>query len=72
MEKLISIRIKKYVDEHDNILSDNQFGFRNGRNCEQMSVKFFHLVCKTLDDRKSNLVDGIFLDFSSAFDISRS
>ena len=44
------------------------FGFRNGRNCEQMLVKFFHLVCKSLDDRKCNLVDGIFLDFSSAFD----
>ena len=28
----------------------------------------FHLLCKTLDDHKCNLVDGIFLDFSSAFD----
>ena len=42
--------------------------FRSGRHCEQMLVKFFHLLCKTLDDRKCNLVDGIFLDFSSAFD----
>ena len=67
LEKLISVRIIKYADEHD-ILSDNQFGFRNGRNCEQMLVKFFHHVCKSLDDRKCNLVDGIFLDFSSAFD----
>ena len=67
IEKLISIRIMKYVDEQG-ILSDNQFGFRSGRNCEQMLVKFFHLLCKTLDDRKCNLVDGIFLDFSSAFD----
>ena len=33
-----------------------------------MLVKFFHHVCKSLDDRKCNLVDGIFLDFSSAFD----
>ena len=67
LEKLISVRILKYADEHD-IISDNQFGFRNGRNCEQMLVNFFHLVCKSLDDRKCNLVDGIFLDFSSAFD----
>ena len=67
LEKLISVRIIKYADEYD-ILSDNQFGFRNGRNCEQMLVKFFHHVCKSLDDRKCNLVDGIFLDFSSAFD----
>ena len=67
LEKLISVRIIKYADEHD-ILSDNQFGFRNSRNCEQMLVKFFHHVCKSLDDRKCNIVDGIFLDFSSAFD----
>ena len=51
LEKLISVCILKYADEHD-IISDNQFGFRNGRNCEQMLVKFFHLVCKSLDDRK--------------------
>ena len=51
LEKLISVRIIKYADEHD-ILSDNQFGFWNGRNCEQMLVKFFHHVCKSLDDRK--------------------
>ena len=67
MEKLISVRIMAYVDEHG-ILSDNQFGFRSGRNCEQMLVKLFHLLCKSLDDRNCNLVDGIFLDFSSAFD----
>ena len=57
----------KYVDKQG-ILSDNQFGFRSGRNCEQMLVKFFIFFCKTLDDRKCNLVDCIFLDFSSAFD----
>ena len=57
----------KYVDEQG-ILSNNQFGFRSGRNCEQMLDKFFHLLCKTLDDRKCNLVDGIFTDISSAFD----
>ena len=67
IEKLISICIMKYVDEQG-ILSHNQFCFRSGRNFEQMLVKFFHLLCKTLDDRKCNLVDGIFLDFSSAFD----
>ena len=57
----------KYVNEHD-ILSDNQFGFRNGRSCEQMLINFFHHVFKALDDRKLNLVDGSFLYFSSAFD----
>ena len=67
MEKLISIRIIDYINEND-ILSDNQFGFRKGRNCEQMLSKFFHLLSQSLDARSCNLVDGVFLDFSSAFD----
>ena len=67
MEKLVSSRLMNYVNENG-ILSDNQFGFRSGRNCEQMLSKFFHLLSKSLDDRKCWLVDGIFLDFSSAFD----
>ena len=67
LEKLISTRMMDYLNEN-NILSDNQFGFRNGRNCEQVLSKFFHLLSKSLDDRKCNLVDGVFLDFSSAFD----
>ena len=33
-----------------------------------MLVKLFHHVCKSLDDRYCNLVDSIFLDFSSSFD----
>ena len=31
-------------------------------------VDFFYHICKSLDDQKCNLVDAIFLDFSSAFD----
>ena len=63
------VAVQRLLALIEGILSDNQFGFRSGRNCEQMLVKFFHLLCKTLDDRKCNLVDGIFLDFSrTAFD----
>ena len=50
------------------ILLDNQFGFRNGRNCEQVLSMFFHLLSKSLDDRKCHHADGVFLDFSPAFD----
>ncbi len=67
LEKLISSRMMSYINEN-NVLSDNQFGFRSGRNCEQMLSKFFHLLSKSLDSQKCNLVDGVFLDFSSAFD----
>jgi hypothetical protein len=67
LERLICKRILCYLDEHD-ILSDNQFGFRHGRSCEQMLAKFYHFLSGSLDKRDCNLVDGIFLDFSSAFD----
>ena len=56
-----------YINEN-NILSDDQFGFRRGRNCEQMLSNFFHVLSKLLDNRNYNLIDGVFLDFSSAFD----
>ena len=67
LEKLISVRMMDYINEN-NILSDDQFGFRRGRNCEQMLSKFFHVLSKSLDNRNCNLIDGVFLDFSSAFD----
>ena len=67
MERLISVRIMNYV-EANSILSDNQLGFRGGRNCEQMLSKFFHVLSSSLDERNCCLIDGIFLDFSSAFD----
>ena len=47
LEKLIFVHILRYAHEHD-ILSDNQFGFRNGRNCEQMIVKFFTMFVNPL------------------------
>ena len=67
LEKLISVRMTDYINEN-NILSDDQFGFRRGRNCEQMLSNFFHVLSKSLDNRNCNLIDGVFLDFSSAFD----
>ena len=68
LERLICKRLLCYIDEHD-ILSDDQFGFRHGRSCEQMLAKFHHFLSGNLDNSKDcNLVDGIFLDFSSAFD----
>ena len=67
LEKLISVRMMDYINEN-NILSDDLFGFRRGRNCEQMLSKFFHVLSKSLDNHNCNLIDGVFLDFSSAFD----
>ena len=68
LERLVCKHLLSYLDEHD-ILLDNQFGFRHGRSCEQLLAKFYHFLSCNLDNSKDcNLVDGTFLDFSSAFD----
>lgn len=67
LEKLICSRFMKFFDEN-NILGTNQFGFRPGRNCELMLSKVHHLISSSLDSSSCNLVDAVFLDFSSAFD----
>ena len=67
MEKLICSRLMQFLDEN-NILGTNQFGFRPGRNCELMLSKVHHLISSSLDSSSCNLVDAVFLDFSSAFD----
>ena len=66
LEKLISVSMMDYINEN-NILSDDQFGFRRGRNCEQMLSKFFHILSKSLDNRNCNLIDGVFFRFQFSF-----
>ena len=68
LERLVCKHLLDYLNEF-NILSDNQFGFRHGRSCEQMLAKFYHFLSGKLDNsRDCNLIDGIFPDFSAAFD----
>ena len=51
------------------ILSNNQYWFQNGRNCEHILAKFYNFFGSNLDNSKDcNLVDGIFLEFSAAFE----
>ena len=49
LERLVCKRLLRYLDEHD-ILSDNQFGFRHGRSCEQLLAKFYHFLSFNLDN----------------------
>lgn len=65
LEKLLNSRLKNYLNEK-NILSDFQFGFRNGRSTEDAVLALTDKIVKHLD-RKEKCI-GAFLDLSKAFD----
>ena len=68
LERLVCKHLLCYLNNHDN-LSDDQYGFQNGRNSKQILVNFHHFLSSNLDNSEDcNLVDGIFLDLSAAFD----
>ena len=64
-EKLIYHRLINFIDKH-NILSDSQFGFREGRSTELATSHVVNKLLKAIDDGKFSV--GIFLDLSKAFD----
>ena len=66
IEKLIR---KKWVDllEKYNMLTDGQFGFRNGKSCITNQLSYDDRVTETIQERKG-WVDSIYLDFKKAFD----
>ena len=55
------------IIDDNNLLGDDQFGYRPGRSCELMLAKAHHTISAALDS-SYNSVDSIFLDFTSAFD----
>lgn len=52
--------------ERNNILSDQQHGFRKSRSCESQLITTIHDLASGLDQRQQ--VDAVLLDFSKAFD----
>lgn len=52
--------------ERNNILSDQQHGFRKRRSCESQLITTIHDLASSLDQRQQ--VDAVLLDFSKAFD----
>ena len=66
LEKLIR---EEWVEmlEKQNILTRNQFGFRQGRSCVSNLLCFYDRVTDTIQER-DGWVDSIYLDFSKAFD----
>lgn len=64
-EKCIKSRLSEFL-EKGNLLSDNQYGFRQGRNTEQAIQKLTLNVIKNFNDNKKSI--AIFLDLQKAFD----
>ena len=64
-ENLIYKRTK-YFFHNNNLLSDNQFGFREGRNTEVAILNLVNRLLPALKEKKFAI--SIFLDFSACFD----
>ena len=64
-EKALYLRLKNFL-EHKKFFYANQFGFREGRNVQQAVIKTTNFVSKALNE--NNVVCGLFLDVSKAFD----
>ena len=57
----------KWIDEN-NVLSDNQHGFRKGKSCVTNLLCFYDHVTKALG--KSKNVDAVYLDFQKEFSLT--
>ena len=65
MEHIIYSSIMKHLNRN-NILCDEQHGFRNGRSCESQLLITVNDFAEGLNDKQQ--IDSILLDFSKAFD----
>ena len=64
IEKIIRDRLARFL-ESNNIISDNQHGFRNKRSCLTNLLDFFHNINMNWDKQIPS--DVIYLDFQKAF-----
>lgn len=64
-ERILNSRLVKYL-EHNNLLADSQYGFRNGRSTDDAVHELTQTVVRALDRREKCLT--VFLDLSKAFD----
>lgn len=65
IEKVINNRLKSYLNKF-NILSESQFGFRNGRSTEDAVLALTSQITKQIDNGEKSL--AVFLDLKKAFD----
>ena len=64
-ETLMNSRLKSYFFSND-LLSENQFGFRAGKNTELATLNLVHRLLPALKDKLYGI--AIFLDFTACFD----
>ena len=64
-EKMIFSRLTKYLDKN-NLLSDNQYGFRKGHSSYMALLDMHNSVTSSIE--RSEYAIGVFLDLSKAFD----
>ncbi|CAK1602723.1 unnamed protein product [Parnassius mnemosyne] len=65
LEKVLNFRLTNFL-KHNNIISDNQFGFVKGKSTEDATLILTETIAKHLDNKSK--VIGVFLDLSKAFD----
>ena len=65
LEKLMYKRISNFIHKHD-LLYEYQFGFRQHRSTNQALIVLLDKITAALDN--GDIVLGVFLDFSKAFD----
>ena len=66
-ERLIFNSLYNYISKN-NLLSQNQSGFRPGDSCTNQLLSITHYIHSSFDDHSSLEVRGVFLDMSKAFD----
>lgn len=65
LESVITDRIRDHLETND-LLGDEQHGFRRGRSCLTNLLQFFHHMLTVYDE--SRAIDVVYLDFKKAFD----
>lgn len=64
-ERLVYCQLVHYLEEN-NLLDDQQHGFRKGRSTITAGISFIQKIIEALD--KQEFVVGVFLDLTKAFD----
>lgn len=66
-EKLVHARIYKFLSCND-FLSDEQFGFRPGRGCEDALLRFTGALWNGINNENTSETLSLFIDLTKAFD----
>ena len=64
-ERVLRVNIIEYI-ESSNILSDEQYGFRQGRSCMSQLINHYENLITILEENTN--ADSLYLDMSKAFD----